>query len=70
MKRKLTCLILVLVLALGLLPTGAMAFNADNYKPNITKISVGEPITGADGRGQERRRGDGGLRPEIRRELF
>lgn len=48
-KRTLA-LLMVLVLCLGLLPSTALAFNADNYKANITKISVGAPITGTDGK--------------------
>ena len=45
---KLLALALALVMCLSLLPAAALAFNADNYKANITKISVGAPITNAN----------------------
>lgn len=37
----------------GVVPETSMkayAFNADNFKPNIVKISIGKPVTGSDGR--------------------
>ena len=48
--KKLTALLLALVLVLSLLPLGSFAFNAENYRPNITKITVGKPLTGSDGK--------------------
>ena len=42
--------ILGLVMILGLLPMNALAFSPDNFKANITRISVGAPLTGLDGK--------------------
>lgn len=43
-----------LIMCLGLLPVNAMAdegaLNPKNYQTNITKISIGAPITGLDGK--------------------
>lgn len=50
MKKVLSLALAVLLIASVIVsvPTTASAFNADNYKANITKISVGAPITGTD----------------------
>ena len=45
---KLLALALALVLCLSLLPAAALAFNPDNYKANITKVSIGAPLTDAN----------------------
>ena len=50
MKKVLSLALAVLLIASVIVsvPITASAFNADNYKANITKISVGAPITGTD----------------------
>ena len=50
MKKLLSLALAVLLIASVIVsvPITASAFNADNYKANITKISVGAPITGTD----------------------
>ena len=50
MLKRITALTLAAILCLSLLPVGALAFSPDFLKANITKISVGAPITGVDGR--------------------
>ena len=50
MKKKLLALITALVLCLSMLPASSLAFNPDSFRLNIEKVSVGKPITGADGR--------------------
>ncbi len=50
MKKLLSLALAILLIASVIVsvPITASAFNADNYKANITKISVGAPITGTD----------------------
>ena len=48
MKRKWMCLMMVLVLCLGLLPGSSLAFDPNAYKANISKVSIGKPVTSAE----------------------
>ena len=52
MKKRIISALLALTLLIGVLPVSmltASAFDAENYRPEITEISVGAPVTGADG---------------------
>jgi len=44
MRKNLLSLMLAAFLCLGVLSAGALAFNPDAYKPEITKVSIGKPI--------------------------
>ena len=52
MKKRILTLLLCAALCLTLLPVSAMADtpNPNNYKATITRVSVGAPITGVDGK--------------------
>ena len=52
MKKRIIAIMLALTLLIGVLPVSmltASAFDAENYRPEITEISVGAPVIGVDG---------------------